>query len=71
MESSRPTQEELRGMTVNERLFACGLLDDYEAAAKGRDRTKMIELLMDAAASREQAEWSVDTTLSNPSKYGY
>lgn len=71
MNSPRPSQEKLRGMTVNERLFARGLLEDCESAAKKRDRLKMIQLLTDAAASREQAEWSVDTTLSNPSKHGY
>ena len=56
---------------MNERLFACGLLDQFDTAAKKRDRSKMIELLMQTAATREQAESTVDTTLLNPAKYGF
>jgi len=32
-------------MTVNERLYAAGLLDGWDAAAKSRDRRRMVELL--------------------------
>jgi len=32
-------------MTVNERLFAAGLLADFDGAAKRRDREKMIDIL--------------------------
>tara|TARA_R110002049_G_scaffold96479_1_gene236147 strand:- start:405 stop:620 length:216 start_codon:yes stop_codon:yes gene_type:complete len=71
MKHPRPSDEELRGMSVNERLFHCGLLNGFDDAARRRDRTLMIELLMQAAATREQAEGTVDTTLRNPEKYGF
>jgi len=66
------TQRESRyaGMTTNERLFDAGLLLEWSAAARSRNRERMIELLgkVDLA---DQAEWIVDTTLSNPAKYGF
>jgi hypothetical protein len=57
------------GMTVNERLFAAGLLTKWDDAARKRDRVNMIELLSRVDLG-QQAEHIVDTVLSNPSKYG-
>jgi hypothetical protein len=34
-----------RGMTTNDRVFAANLFEEYERAARKRDRTKKIELL--------------------------
>jgi hypothetical protein len=58
-------------MTLNERLFDAGLLDAFGEAARRRDRNTMIELLRRVALTPEDATWSVDTVLGNPSKYGY
>lgn len=71
MSRPRPLNEELQGMTVNKRLCACGLLDAFDDEARRRDQAAMIELLMQAAATQEQAEGTVATTLSNPEKYGF
>jgi len=84
LESLRPTVEKLlaidvhlhevadfAGMTVNERLFAAGLLEKFDTAAKNRDRATMVSLLVKTALPRISAEESVDTLLSNPTKYGY
>ena len=58
------------GMTVNERLYAAGLLDAWDAAAKSRDRNRMVELLNEVDLSN-QAEWISDKILANPKFYGF
>lgn len=63
-------QIEFAGMTTNERLYAAGLIDEFDEAAKRRDSGKMNELLTQVDLG-SQAEWITGTTLSNPEKYGY
>ena len=63
-----PTDKFL-GMTVNERLFAAGLLDDFEAAARRRDRRRMIDILTQVAV--DTPERTADTILRNPETYGF
>jgi len=57
------------GMTINERLSAAGLVDAFDDAARRRDRDKMIELLR--CVDVETPEWSVDTILAHPERYGF
>jgi hypothetical protein len=57
------------GMTVNERLFDAGLLDAFDAAARARDRAKLIRLLTEVGV--EDAAWSADTILERPDRYGH
>ena len=71
MTTTRPSDEELSGMTVNERLFACGLLGAWGEAARDRDRSQMIALLLQTAIEREQAERTTDAVLKNPEMYGF
>jgi hypothetical protein len=71
MNAQRPTDEELGGMTVNERLFVCGVLDKWEDAAMRRCRQDMIEVLRSVAMTEQQAEWTTDTVLKNPKQYGF
>jgi hypothetical protein len=71
MATTRPSDEQLRGMTVNERLFAYGLLDAWDEFARKRDRSQMIALLIQTAIDREQAERTVDAVINNPAMYGY
>jgi hypothetical protein len=71
MATTRPSDEQLRGMTVNERLFACGLLDAWDEYARRRDRSQMIALLLRAAIDREQAELTTDAVINNPAMYGF
>ena len=59
------------GMTVNERLVISGQIDAWDAAVAGRDRARMIEVLMATELTAEQAAYTADTTLANPEKYGY
>ena len=58
------------GMTTNERLFVAGLLSEWTAAARSRNRERMIELLGKVDLG-DQAESITETTLSNPGKYGF
>jgi hypothetical protein len=59
------------GMTVNERLYAAGLVKARDAAVIRRDRAKMLEIQMATELTAEQAAFTVDTTLTNPEKYGF
>lgn len=68
--SARPTDQELSGMTVNERLFACGLLNAWEAAGRARRREEMIAILSQVALTQKEAAWTTDTVLAEPAKYG-
>ena len=57
------------GMTLNERLFAAGLLGAFDDAARRRDRDVMIELLRRVEV--ETPEWSVEAILADPGRYGF
>ena len=57
-------------MTVNERLFACGLLDTWDEAAMNRDRSQMIELLIQTVIERDKADRTTDAVLKNRDWYG-
>ena len=57
-------------MTVNERLFSAGILDQFDDAARRRDREAMLAYLRRVAMTDSQAAWTTDTILANPSFYG-
>ena len=61
---------QLTGMTVNERLYEASLMPEWDAAARSRNKKRMVELLgkVDLA---DQAELIAGTILSNPAKYGF
>jgi hypothetical protein len=59
------------GMTVNERLFVSGLMDEFDAAARDRDRDAMIAVLMKVALTQKGAAQTTDAILADPSHYGY
>ena len=64
------TKEELMGMTVNERLFVCGLLEQYLEYGRARNREEMVVLLTQVCFTKEQAEEVVDKILGDPKKFG-
>ena len=68
---NKPTDDELQGMTVNERLSALGLLGQWDKAILKRNRSEMIKLLGKCALPKEQCEETTDAVLANPSKYGF
>jgi hypothetical protein len=60
-----------RAMTVNERLFASGLLQEFDLAARGRDASRMTKILLQVQMTPEQAENTIRALLKNPEYYGY
>jgi hypothetical protein len=69
--TTRPTDRELSGMTVNERLYACGLFKRWDAAAFGRKKEEMVAVLCEVAIAPEEASRIADTILADPKKYGF
>ena len=67
MSNTRPTDQELSGMTVNERLVACGLLSRWDDAVRRRHREDMVAVLRDVALSQDEAARVTDAVLKNPS----
>ena len=59
------------GMTVNERLAHFGLVAEFDAAARSRDRALMIAVLRKARFSEDQAEYTSAQVLKAPQRYGY
>jgi hypothetical protein len=57
------------GMTVNERLFAAGLLNEFDAAVRDGIRSEMIELLGRVELGDEAAD-IVDKIMAHPTRYG-
>jgi len=66
-----PSKEELKGMTVNERLFSCNLFDEWDVAVKNRNKDEMIKILSKVELTQEQALETTNTILENPKKYGF
>lgn len=64
-----PDRGELNGMTVNERLFANGLLDQFDDAIRSGDRTLMADILGRVKLS-EEAERIVAAIMADPTRYG-
>jgi len=57
------------GMTVNERLAHVGIIDQWDDAARRRDRRAMIELL--ERVEVREPHLIADAVLANPKKYGF
>ena len=64
-------QQNIGGMTVNERLRHCGLLAEFDAAIRARDKAAAIQVLSQAHLSPMQAEYTVSQVLRAPERYGY
>ncbi len=50
------SQNEIFGMTVNERLFHKDLLEDFDKAIEEQDKTKLTNILEKIFLSRENIE---------------
>lgn len=59
------SEKNYSGMSVNERLYDAGLLDDFFKAANKKDRNEMVALLVSIELERSQAEKAADTVLNN------
>jgi hypothetical protein len=69
MDDAKPDKPDYIGMTVNERLFAAGLLEKFDDAARARDSARMIALLTQVEVA--DPDRSVSAILNDPGKYGY
>jgi hypothetical protein len=45
-------------------------MEQFDAAARQRDREAMIAVLIQTALTTEEAAWSTDAMLAAPTKYG-
>jgi hypothetical protein len=59
------------GMTVNERLYAAGLMNEFDAALRAKDRARVISVLERVALSKEDAAFSADTILGNSRRHAF
>ena len=59
------------GMTVNERLHHFGLLAEFDAAIRARDKAAAMKILTKARFSPKQAEYTASQVLRAPERYGY
>jgi hypothetical protein len=59
------------GMTVNERLYEAGLLDEFDEAARARNHAAMIRILKQVEMGDKYAALTADAILANPAKYGF
>ena len=59
------------GLTVNERLVVSGLLDQFDAAARRRNRDAMLQMLNQLALPPHYADVWVDTLLGDTTFFYY
>lgn len=59
------------GMTVNERLFHAGLMDQFDAALEAKKMEDAISILQQTELSIEAATETVAVIFDNPAMYGY
>lgn len=57
--------------TVNERLVEANLLKEFDQAAHQRDREQMLVILQKVEMTYDQAVYTTDIILANPTRYGY
>jgi hypothetical protein len=62
-------ESSLAGMTVNERLSHVGIIDQWDEAARRRDRAAMIELLEQVEVP--EPHLIADAVLADPKKFGF
>jgi hypothetical protein len=58
-------------MTLNERLFEAGLIEEFEAAVRARDRERIVAVLVKVKLAPDEAARTTDRLLANPKYYGF
>lgn len=62
---------DLKGMTVNERLFAMGKVDEFDSAILTKNEQVAISILVQCELPIEAATDTVAAIVKEPRKYGY
>jgi len=62
---------DIGGMTVNERLNHFGLVSEFDAAIRARNKDAAITVLTKAGFSPQQAQYTAARVLKAPERYGY
>jgi len=68
---SAGSPSQLGGMTVNERLSVAGLIERFDAAARGREESVMVAILRQVDLAEADAAACAAAILANPVKFGY
>ena len=63
--------EELKGMTINERLFVLKATESFDVAIKSKNSKAAIEILEQCGLSYSSALETVSSIFKNPERYGY
>lgn len=71
MRSERVPDGDYSGMSISKRLSISGLTGEFDAAARNKDRLRMISILKRVSLSEIEATRSTDTILADPGRYGY
>ena len=67
-DKAAPSLEAAAAMTVNERLYAAGLLDDFDAAVAARDKARLHALLVTVQVGEPDIAAILRTVLRRPRK---
>ena len=65
------TEDQVSGMTVNERLAYFGLFESFDAAVESRHLESVVAILCRAHLTEAQARETASTVLANPALYGF
>lgn len=71
LNSPVPGPDEMRGMTVNERLGTAGLFPEFDRSVKARDLEAVVWVLRRAFLTEDQARETATKVLADPSFYGF
>ena len=64
-------EDTIEGMTVNERLLHFNLFESFDSAARSKSFAGLVEVLIQARFSEEQANHTASALLANPKLYGF
>lgn len=63
--------EDLKGMTINERLFALNMTEVFDKAIKSKNTKDSIKILEQCGLPHSSALATVTAIFKNPKQYGY
>ncbi len=71
MNDHPPSQNELSGMTVNERLAALKLFPRFDQAVRSKRMEMIVAVLVEAKLSADESGRIALAILENPQRYGF